>query len=392
MPKKATLQEFIDKSNKVHDYLYDYSKSVYTGSDTKLIIICKNHGEFEQRPHDHINDRNGCPKCGIVKTALTKTSNTNEFIKKSIVLYGEKYEYLKTTYKSCFKPVLITCRIHGDFYKAPSQFLSGHECPKCIKVKYNENMSTSYEIFLQRCKKKHGDRFDYNQSSYTKISASVEIYCKEHSIHFTQNAQTHIGGKGGCPSCKARATSNTFLKTTEKFVEDSILAHGGLYDYSLVEYKNSKIKVPIICKIHGIFQQIPNDHIKGHGCPRCNFEIAKGNYNKTLAYRNKEQYKLENCDLYLLEFNNDNEKFIKIGISKELDIRHSVLQRQSQCKVINLCTVSTNLYEAILIEKNLMDTHKNAKYRPSKKFPGHTECFSITILEDILKVFAELRA
>lgn len=47
------------------------------------------------------------------------------------------------------------------------------------------------------------------------------------------------------------------------------MVHGDKYDYSLVEYNNSKKKVKIICKYHGVFTQSPNTHLGGHGCPRC---------------------------------------------------------------------------------------------------------------------------
>ena len=58
--------------------------------------------------------------------------------------------------------------------------------------------------------------------------------------------------------------------TTEEFIKKAIEIHGDRYDYSLVDYKTSVKKVKIICKKHGVFRQIPNDHLRGSGCPRCN--------------------------------------------------------------------------------------------------------------------------
>ena len=38
----------------------------------------------------------------------------------------------------------------------------------------------------------------------------------------------------------------------------------------ITEYKNDRIKYPIICPEHGIFYQVMNNHIKGkQGCPEC---------------------------------------------------------------------------------------------------------------------------
>ena len=57
--------------------------------------------------------------------------------------------------------------------------------------------------------------------------------------------------------------------TTEDFIKKAKAVHGDKYDYSLVEYKNSRIKVKIICPIHGIFEQAPGNHLLGAGCPDC---------------------------------------------------------------------------------------------------------------------------
>ena len=57
---------------------------------------------------------------------------------------------------------------------------------------------------------------------------------------------------------------NNFLKWLE-FVKNK---HNNFYDYSLVEYKNQKTKIKIICPIHGIFEQTPDSH-KKNSCPEC---------------------------------------------------------------------------------------------------------------------------
>jgi very-short-patch-repair endonuclease len=59
------------------------------------------------------------------------------------------------------------------------------------------------------------------------------------------------------------------LDTTENFINKATLIHKDKYDYSLVNYKNSKKKVIIICKKHGKFLQIPNSHLNGRGCKKC---------------------------------------------------------------------------------------------------------------------------
>ena len=62
---------------------------------------------------------------------------------------------------------------------------------------------------------------------------------------------------------------NNTKKTTQLFINDAIAIHGDRYDYSLVEYHNNKTPVKVICPIHGVFEQKPNQHLSGQGCPDC---------------------------------------------------------------------------------------------------------------------------
>lgn len=64
--------------------------------------------------------------------------------------------------------------------------------------------------------------------------------------------------------------------TTESFVDMAKSIHGNKYDYSQVVYKNTKTKVQIICPKHGLFEQIPEKHLReGCGCPRCVGNVKK---------------------------------------------------------------------------------------------------------------------
>ena len=67
MAKKYCQSDFISKANKVHNNKYDYSKVVYVNSQTKVIIVCPTHGEFEQKANNHLNGRE-CFQCGTNKT------------------------------------------------------------------------------------------------------------------------------------------------------------------------------------------------------------------------------------------------------------------------------------------------------------------------------------
>lgn len=108
----------------------------------------------------------------------------------------------------------------------------------------------------------HGDRYDYSLVNYINSSTKVEIVCREHGP-FMQNPTLHKKG-ANCPECSGLKRMNSV-----SFIKKAIAVHGGKYDYRMVDYKNNKSKVSIICPSHGEFKQNPNNHLSGHGCPYC---------------------------------------------------------------------------------------------------------------------------
>lgn len=58
-------------------------------------------------------------------------------------------------------------------------------------------------------------------------------------------------------------------KDTQEWIETARLVHGYGYIYHLVRYRRDQTKVAIICRMHGMFEQRPNSHLRGHGCPKC---------------------------------------------------------------------------------------------------------------------------
>ena len=128
MGKKLTNIEFSEKASAIHNGKYDYSKLKYLNSHTKVCIVCPEHGEFYQTPSSHLNGR-GCPICGC-----SLKSNTIEFIEKAKAIHNEKYDYSKVEYVNASTPVVIICREHGEFSQTPHNHLSGKGCPKCSKT------------------------------------------------------------------------------------------------------------------------------------------------------------------------------------------------------------------------------------------------------------------
>ena len=92
---------------------------------------------------------------------------------------------------------------------------------------------------------------------------------------FFQLPRNHLLLKQGCPTCNSR------LKSREQFIQDAIKIHGDVYDYSKVDYINSGTRICIICKKHGLFYQLPTNHLSGNGCPICAHEKSHENQKKS---------------------------------------------------------------------------------------------------------------
>lgn len=185
-----TTEKFVSRAMTVHGNIYDYSNSKCKSNLCKVEICCKIHGIFFQRLSDHLNGR-GCPKCGG-----TAKSNTEEFICKSKSKHGNRYNYNKTDYISDCKKVSIICDKHGLFKQRPNDHLQGAGCPKCggtakldteefilrsnIKhgQKYNYDKvtyNTAHDKVLIECNE-HGF---FLQKAYVHMSGSGCPICKE---------------------------------------------------------------------------------------------------------------------------------------------------------------------------------------------------------------------
>lgn len=121
----SNTQEFINKARLVHGDKYDYSKVEYKTAKTKIIIICKEHGEFEQTPDNHLHGK-GCPKC-VKNHRLTQ----EEFIRRAKEIHNDLYDYSQTKYSNIQEKVTIICPKHGKFEQRPVVHLLGCGCPKC---------------------------------------------------------------------------------------------------------------------------------------------------------------------------------------------------------------------------------------------------------------------
>lgn len=208
LARLRSKDDFIAAAKDVHGDKYDYTNVSYALSTTPVVIGCLVHGAFTQAPRDHLRG-NGCRKCGVARRTKLNTHSCERFIEKARQVHGDAYAYAKSVYTLNSKPVLISCRIHGDFMQVPRDHLSGYGCPACGRLKVESAVRFTKKDFIAKAIEKHGTSYDYSEVEYTVAHAPVLITCAK-GHRYSQAAYLHLYGHG-CQKCSTFGPSNAEL-------------------------------------------------------------------------------------------------------------------------------------------------------------------------------------
>ena len=187
--KRMDVNDFIEMSKNVHGDKYDYSKVEYINNNTKVCIICPEHGEFWQTPGSHLYQKSECPKCS------EQYMDREYFIECASKIHNNEYDYSKVEYINNRTKVCIICPEHGEFWQTPHHHLHGFGCSKC-----SGNKKLTTEEFIEKAQNIHGDKYDYSKVEYVNNHTKICIICPEHG-EFWQTPNSHLNGRG-CPKCK----------------------------------------------------------------------------------------------------------------------------------------------------------------------------------------------
>ena len=132
--KKRTKErsEVVKEANIIHNNKYDYSKLIYTKAANKVIIICNEHGEWEQTVNNHLNGM-GCPKCALINRSKKLMKSKEHVLKIANKVHKNWYYYSEFEYKGMNNKSIIICKKHGKFNQIVWDHLSGKGCAKCAR-------------------------------------------------------------------------------------------------------------------------------------------------------------------------------------------------------------------------------------------------------------------
>ncbi len=250
---KCSKEDILIDCLKIHNNKFDYSKSDWKNLADRITIICPEHGEFKQELRVH-RKGHSCPKCSR-RYNLTNDEFIElcKSIEPSIIFTITKFKNVNTSVK-------FICDTHGIIEYLPMQIKKrNYICHRCY-----EN-SLNFKKFKEFCNEKWSNRYDYSLSKYMGSNVKIKIIDKERGTIFEQ---TPIKHKKHDYFYNKRTLSNFAIRSSEK--------HNNKYDYTGSIYLGNKTKLGIVCPVHGSFEQIPNNHLRGAGCPKCNrFEIKQ---------------------------------------------------------------------------------------------------------------------
>lgn len=286
--------EVLNKIKEIHGDRYEYPDFIYKNNSTKFRIVCSFHGEFFKSYDKHINRKQGCPKCveekkfkplkksGDVNILLSRYTPLHEkqtfFISKCEKVHNNKYSYPNTVFTNSKSKIKIECPIHGEFIQLARLHLSGSECPLCNKEKKRYNQLTNEE-YINKCILKHGNRYDYSKTNYTRTLDNVIIICKEHG-EFVQRASHHLSGSG-CPNCNNQTLEPKLFNKLKETFHNEVLINWGKetwlgrqhFDIYFPEYKiaieyqgGQHFKPNSIHGIKGYEVSVRNDNLKRQKC------------------------------------------------------------------------------------------------------------------------------
>lgn len=134
---KYNQETFIQKVSELHNYVYNYSKTVYKELRIPVTITCKTHGDFIQKPVNHLYGMHGCNECGKIRTTNAHVLNEEQIaekLNKFRRIHNNRYQYGKIFRENLVLWLEIICPKHGSHITRFFNHEKGHGCPSCTSV------------------------------------------------------------------------------------------------------------------------------------------------------------------------------------------------------------------------------------------------------------------
>ena len=194
MPRALTRDSFIEKANSIFNGKYSYEKVNYVDYKTEVTITCPIHGDFKQRPSNHLKGH-GCPLCAKNGVKPTLEAFRARFSDKMINL--SEFEYKRATDAG-----KCLCERCGNvWYTTPMSLMKGSGCPRCAKERRVMKRTSNIDEFIRKIQEKHGINYDFSEAKYVNAITKMAVICPSHGKFFITPNDLLSGH--GCPICSS---------------------------------------------------------------------------------------------------------------------------------------------------------------------------------------------
>lgn len=243
------------------------------------------------------------------------------------------------------------------------------------------------DYYVKKIKDKWADgveQYDFSKFTYKSVHTESEVICRNHGS-FMVKPSNILKSKFVCKGCLGDYLTGVMAFDTESFIEKCKKVHGDRYGYSKTKYKGNRNYVTVTCPKHGDFQVLARTHSSDSqacGCAKCRI-CGGGGYSRG-EYKNLCP---DGSNVYVMKMCSENEVYIKIGISKSVKRRANTFRRITGCEVEVLHTeFFTESEVAWDTEVMLHREFKDDKIEPVVRFKGESECFDLSIQDEVIKL------
>lgn len=173
----------------------------------------------------------------------------------------------KYNYDNIKSKITIVCNTCSYKWTTSIHIINGCNCPKCMK-----QADWTYDRFLEEATAIHGNKYDYSRVKPEDVRTSkskIAIICNTCHYEWAPCIKDHINMRSNCPNCSGKAPW-----TYQRFLIEAQEKHGNKYDYSKVtrdHVETAQSRIPVTCNsCHYSWTPSINCHLVSvTGCPLC---------------------------------------------------------------------------------------------------------------------------
>ena len=258
-------KRFINHAKEIHGDRYDYSTVKYVNNRTKVIIKCREHGEFTQLPNNHLKSQN-CPTCYKNNIVPHNKRTLENFIRDAIRIHDLTYNYSESVYVNNRTPIKVICSIHGEFYPTPDAHVRlKTKCPQCVNITTANKQRFKYHEYVEKVNNIHDNKFIYPaiEHEYKNVYSKISIICPVHGL-FLKSAHGHLYNEIGCPTCSNTPFSRVAILWLESIMEKQNIFIQHALNGGEFKIPNTNYKADGFCKETKTIYEFYGDKFHGN--------------------------------------------------------------------------------------------------------------------------------